>query len=190
MQREEQLIQAAIKVFFMYGVKRSTMQDIAQEAGVSRQTLYNTFTNKEEVLRGVIRSFAEETMDDLEEAGKNANSFSELIDSILYTMAIKQFEKFQTTPHADDIVAGVNLAARDEIKHAVERYRLKIGRLLVPYSEALEEMHISPATLAEIIQRTASSYKGEASNRTHLNELLSVFKKMIMAVYETGKAKL
>ena len=190
MDREEQLIQAAIKVFFMYGVKRSTMHDIAQEAGVSRQTLYNTFTNKEEVLRGVIRHFGEEIMADLDAAGENSHSFSELIDAILNAIAIRSFERFQATPHADDIVEGVNLAAKDEIQHTIERVRLKIGRLLVPYSEALEESHISPATLAEVIQRICWTYKADATSRNHLNELLRVLKTMLMSVYEAGASKL
>lgn len=188
--REKQLLQAAIKVFFMYGVKRSTMQDISQEAGVSRQTLYNTFTNKEEVLRGVIRHFAEETMSELDEVSEDANSFSETLDGILTAIAVRPFDRFQATPHSADIIEGVNMAARDEIQNATERYRIKIGRLLVPYAEALEENHVSPATLAEVIQRTAYAYKSEATNRTHLNELLATFKKMTMALYEKGKAAL
>ena len=46
-------------MFSRYGVKRTSMVDLAQEAGVSRQTLYNVFRNKDDVLRALIRAYTE-----------------------------------------------------------------------------------------------------------------------------------
>ena len=54
-----QIVDAAVRVFVRYGVQRSSMSDIASEAGVARQTLYNAFNNKDDVLRATIRLFGE-----------------------------------------------------------------------------------------------------------------------------------
>ena len=48
-EREKKIIEAAVEVFHRYGVKRASMSDIADEAGVSRQTVYNAFSNKDEL---------------------------------------------------------------------------------------------------------------------------------------------
>lgn len=45
--RQDDILSAAIAVFFRYGLHRVTMEDIAREAGVSRQTVYARFGNKE-----------------------------------------------------------------------------------------------------------------------------------------------
>lgn len=49
-QTEQALLDAAMRVFSRYGVKRSSMSDLCEEAGVSRQTFYNNFRNKDDIL--------------------------------------------------------------------------------------------------------------------------------------------
>lgn len=49
--RERTILDAAMRVFMRHGVRRASMTDIGKEAGVSRQTLYNAFRGKEDVLR-------------------------------------------------------------------------------------------------------------------------------------------
>ena len=48
-QRKEEIIQAAEKVFFSKGFERSTMDDIAEEAELSKGTLYLYFKSKEDL---------------------------------------------------------------------------------------------------------------------------------------------
>ena len=53
--RTQNILEAAQIVFARYGVSKTTMSDIAREAGVARQTVYNAFATKNEVLREVVR---------------------------------------------------------------------------------------------------------------------------------------
>lgn len=48
-----------MRLFARYGVKRTSMGDIAREGGVARQTLYNSFNNKDAVLRIHIQVYTE-----------------------------------------------------------------------------------------------------------------------------------
>ncbi len=52
--RRTQILAAAIKVFARSGFHRTTIRDIAKEAGVSDGTIYNYFENKTAVLMGVL----------------------------------------------------------------------------------------------------------------------------------------
>lgn len=52
--RRTQILAAAIKVFAKSGFHRTTIRDIAKEAGVSDGTIYNYFENKTAVLMGVL----------------------------------------------------------------------------------------------------------------------------------------
>jgi AcrR family transcriptional regulator len=49
--RPEQIADAARSLFARYGYRRTSMDDIAREAGVAKATLYLHFTGKEDVFR-------------------------------------------------------------------------------------------------------------------------------------------
>jgi AcrR family transcriptional regulator len=52
-QTKELLLTAAVKLFSSQGYQRTTLQDIAQEAGLTKGALYHHFRSKEQVLRRV-----------------------------------------------------------------------------------------------------------------------------------------
>ena len=131
--REDRIIEAAIRVFSRYGVKRTTMNDIAGEAGIVRQTLYNAYANKEELLRATIRWFADQTLAAIEADGARAATLGETLDIVFEHVAVRPFDLLDATPHAEDIIGGFNEAARDELATAGERTRMAIEDLLAPY---------------------------------------------------------
>jgi AcrR family transcriptional regulator len=49
--RRAALLDAAVSVFARFGFRKTSMDDVARAAGVSRQGLYLLFTNKEELFR-------------------------------------------------------------------------------------------------------------------------------------------
>src|SRR5262245_32919973 len=48
------IFKAAVGCFSRYGLRRTTMDDVATAAGVSRKTVYNYFTNKSSLIAEVI----------------------------------------------------------------------------------------------------------------------------------------
>ena len=50
------LIDVARKLFAQKGLNGTTMNDIANESGISRRTLYVYFSNKEEIYSAVIET--------------------------------------------------------------------------------------------------------------------------------------
>lgn len=59
-EKRAQLLDAARRVVQRFGYKKTTLEDIAEEAGVSRATLYYYFPNREEVFRALIAHEIEE----------------------------------------------------------------------------------------------------------------------------------
>ena len=49
--KEEQIIESARELFYKYGFKRVSMDEIANNARVTKKTVYSYFTNKEELLK-------------------------------------------------------------------------------------------------------------------------------------------
>ena len=65
--KEEQIIEAARKLFYQFGFKKVSMDEIAKEANVTKKTIYMYFSSKEELLK----YFIEEEMRNMKEIIEN-----------------------------------------------------------------------------------------------------------------------
>ncbi len=57
-ERKQQIIQAAIKVFSLYGYEKSSIAIVCAEATIARGTLYQYFKNKRTLFREIIESYS------------------------------------------------------------------------------------------------------------------------------------
>lgn len=53
--RKHDILDAVQECVRVHGIRRFTMSDIAREAGVSRQTLYDNFSDKESLMKGFLK---------------------------------------------------------------------------------------------------------------------------------------
>jgi AcrR family transcriptional regulator len=65
---EEGILEGALRAVARHGVRRLSMSDICEEAGVSRGTLYRYFNSKEEILEAATNRLGAEMRRSLEEA--------------------------------------------------------------------------------------------------------------------------
>jgi AcrR family transcriptional regulator len=61
--KRKQIIQTAKDLFFRYGIKRVTVEEICKEANVSKMTFYKHFRNKNELVKIWIMEMTEEVME-------------------------------------------------------------------------------------------------------------------------------
>jgi TetR/AcrR family transcriptional regulator, cholesterol catabolism regulator len=59
MDNRERIIEGAAELFRIYGIKSVTMDSIASHLGMSKRTIYEAFSDKDELLIGVLQSMAE-----------------------------------------------------------------------------------------------------------------------------------
>jgi TetR/AcrR family fatty acid metabolism transcriptional regulator len=77
--RRRQILDAAARVFAERGYHRTTVRDVAREAGIADGTIYLYFTSKQELLLALIAQLgrvAERQADMAEHAGMDVRSFS------------------------------------------------------------------------------------------------------------------
>ncbi len=66
-EKQKQIVQAAIRVFSRKGFARTTISDIAEEAGIGKGTVYEYFESKEAVIHQTFDTFMEELTPDFED---------------------------------------------------------------------------------------------------------------------------
>lgn len=174
--REENIIEAAIRLFMRYGVKRTSMNDIAAEAGIARQTLYNAFSNKDAVLQATIRLLADRAMAGIEAGLEKTDDLGDQLDVVFKHIAIDPFELLDSSPNSEDIVAGFNASSQNELAAAAERNKAVIARIMDPFVDAIEGSGLTRDQFADFLERSASAAKYNAHNRKHLLSLLAALK--------------
>lgn len=179
--RERNILEAATQVFLRYGVKRASMGDIASEAGVARQTLYNFYSNKDDVLRGSIRMFGLDAMAEIARALPEAQSVAAKVDVVLHEMVVKPFIHLHTSPNAQDLIEGYNGAGKGEMEANYEAFQGVFIDIFTPFAKELAAHDLTPELLAELIRRSASAIKYQARDEAHLRTLITGLSRMAAA---------
>lgn len=83
MKVEEQILKGAEELFFRYGLKAITMDDIAKYLGMSKRTIYENYPTKDSIISALLLGQRQKCIDDIESNRKNAKN---AIEEILLTM--------------------------------------------------------------------------------------------------------
>lgn len=81
------LIDAAERCYARLGIRASTMVDIAEEAGISRRTLYRSFPSHEDILTAVVQRSIWRFWDQFDKKYNHIEDFCELlVEALIYTI--------------------------------------------------------------------------------------------------------
>ncbi|HET6992823.1 MAG TPA: TetR/AcrR family transcriptional regulator, partial [Bacteroidia bacterium] len=72
MDNKERILLAAYELFFRYGIKSVTMDDIAKHLSMSKKTIYQYFRDKDEVVHTLMERSLQKDQDDFATIAKNA----------------------------------------------------------------------------------------------------------------------
>lgn len=177
------ILDAVIGVVTRYGMKRTTMSELAQQAGVSRQTLYDKYGDKDGIMAAAVRLMGKRLCADLQKAFAAERDLVAKIDDY-YTIAVWPiFDVLQAMPDAADFEKGLgpaSIAAGDE---AARRKQALLTDMLTGY---LPKHGPSPAEVAAFIEQSSSRAKGAATSRDELARFLEVLKSAVVALAESG----
>ncbi|MBS2968792.1 TetR/AcrR family transcriptional regulator [Metabacillus sp. KIGAM252] len=133
--REKVIINSAIKCFSQKGYHQTSIQEIADAAGVAKGSIYNYFGSKEDLLFSIFEHHFEtlfEKMDELHEADGNLReSFEKQLSSIFFIYSThNEFLHMQIREQI--------MKENSELFHYLKTVRL---RLFAWYSERLEDVY-------------------------------------------------
>jgi TetR/AcrR family transcriptional regulator, cholesterol catabolism regulator len=90
MEPKERILVKAEELFMQYGIRSVSMDDIANSLGMSKKTLYQYFTDKDELVEGVVQTHISKAECDCTECAQDA---TDAIDEIFIVMerVVEQF---------------------------------------------------------------------------------------------------
>ena len=87
-ERQQQIVETAIKLIADKGIQNLTTKNLAKEIGISEPALYRHFSSKLEILKAVITNFQIKMQPALEKLNKSVNSLNKIESFILEHLKI------------------------------------------------------------------------------------------------------
>lgn len=124
------LIEAGKSLFYRYGYRKVTVEEICKEAGVSKMTFYRFFDNKIDLVRMILSGIAEEGMREYREIMARDISFEEKIRETIRMKrdSANQFsEEFLRDIYQDpdnDLMPALQKMTSESMSVFMEDYRI------------------------------------------------------------------
>ena len=181
---QDTILRAAMQRFAGYGYKRTSLGDIADEAGVSRPTLYTYFKNKAAILEAVSLGLHDSTLLRVEAALTSDQELrAQLVDAFLAWSEPFMDILFGSAHGAELISANGTVAGEISAQARARFHRLLLNRLnlakrnseidLTPIgltgSQAAEFLLLALNGLSNAVSNSMS--KKRANERTHRKRL-------------------
>lgn len=161
--RQNAILDAAFGAIAAYGYRRTSMEDIARLAGLSRTSLYLHFRSKEDVFRTLTARYFAQALLDMEAA---LNAPGQSVEDALFACFVAKDGKLMdvvlTTPHGAELMdAGVS-ASPDLVKTAGAKTAAVLCRWLD--ARGLPPSLAPAQTLAETIVAALMGLKSTATS--------------------------
>lgn len=167
----------ALEVFFKFGYKRVSMNEIAETAGISRAGLYLYFKSKEEMFNAAIVHHGDMLINEI---NNGLLSYQTAEDKILYAIEVWSIRNFDNSLHSPEY-KEITDSSYQFAREALDMSYGKLEALLA----ALLEIHPSPANgistarLAQLVTGALRGYKTVAKSsdelRHMIQDLLQIF---------------
>jgi AcrR family transcriptional regulator len=176
--KETRVLEAAKRVFLRYGYRRVTMQDIADEAGISRPALYLIFPNKEEAFLAAIRDFTASSMKIIEEGVAEQPTVEAKLQFAFEVWTVKPFEVMLDSPDAKDLIECGHGFAKVTFDQIYADFEAAITAILAPVADnsrksSAKGSQLTAAQIAHLIVAATHGFKESANNVTELREMIS-----------------
>jgi AcrR family transcriptional regulator len=155
----DRILQAAMTVFRRHGFRRSSIEETAETAGLTRQALYHHFKSKEALFRAVIERVHEAALAAGEVAAEEAESSGKALPDIVIALAVARLQAMVAplsgSPHVEELFSEHLIQARDLYQHYAVLHGAQvasaIGRAVRREKLALAA-GMTPAKLARFVE--------------------------------------
>jgi AcrR family transcriptional regulator len=180
--RQLAVLDAAIGVFARYGFRKTSMEEVARAAGVSRQGLYLQFANKEELFR---RAVEHSLNNQLNAAVAALSHNSDSLERRLIAACDAWSGRFVGSLGADaaDLMCASTSLAGATLAHYETAFELAVTQAIAasPLDEFCTAAGLSPADLAHALHATARGLKHSSASREEFVKGMTVAAHMFCA---------
>jgi AcrR family transcriptional regulator len=186
-EKRDAILLGAHNQFRIYGYRKTSMEDIARELGISRASLYSYFENKDEIFRSVSLHLHEEALTAAEKslAGEwsNENASEKFVDALLARHLRFHEEQFQSS-HATELQDEYSRLCGDVVVQSHRTFQMLLSRALNQASRDklldLSSRNLGAEQVAELLNFGVAGLKRGADKPGIFESRVGQFVKIFM----------
>lgn len=156
MSSRNRILEAAMTVFRRHGFRRSSIEETAEAAGLTRQALYHHFKSKEALFRAVIERVHDRALADGAAAAARAEAEGKGLADIVVaqvTARLKAFIAcFDGSPHVEELFSEHLLQARNLYQHYAALHDAQVAETIARAVKR-EKISLAPGMTAAKLAR-------------------------------------
>lgn len=180
--RDLRVLQAAWERFARYGVAKTTMSDVARAAGVTRQTVYNAYPGKPELMRAVVRLAVDQSVRDVTAAWQGARGVDAKIRAFLDHCPLAWFRTLADAPDLAELLEGIHSVAAEEIAEAEAAWIALLEEMFVAEAALTGTADITARDLAEFLYTAGVNAKYGVTSAAQFEARLAMVEKATRAL--------
>ncbi len=174
--RRDRIVAAATQVFLRYGHARTTMGDVAEEAGISRPALYLVFPRKEDIFSAVTERLIQDKLQEWREALPKLRGLDRKLHFCCEQWAGEGYDLTAAHPDARDVFNLAFLPVR-QMYAALEAFLADLLRETV----AASKLKATPEELARVLIFGMRGFKDIAEDGAHMRRLIALQVDIVLA---------
>ncbi len=131
-ERQKLILNSAWAAFAAYGFRKTSMNDIARGAGISRPALYLHYRNKEDIFRSLAQFYYDEAAVNFEAALAVSGPVGDVLGGALLAKSGEIVETMLTSPHGHELLDTKSTNATD----IAEAGEARLGGILAKWLDA------------------------------------------------------
>ncbi|MCE8008876.1 TetR/AcrR family transcriptional regulator [Aestuariivita sp.] len=181
------ILDAAWHAFATYGFRKTSMDDIARGAAMSRPALYLHYPNKEAIFRSLVQFYYDTASEGVEAALQSSGMPGDVLAAAFEAQTGEVVEMMLNSPHGHELL-DTGAAAASDIKEAGEtRLRGLYADWLVREAAAGHIRLFAPASdVAATISSALKGLKDSGMDYTTLSARLAVLAQILGAGLRTA----
>ena len=174
--KDSLIAQAAMQEFSKFGLRKTTMQDVAKAADISRQTLYNRVPNKDELLRLVANHYFSDNIQRCQAALAHTGQLEDALDILVEHFVIEPWRTIRAMPEAEEFELASTGIIAEQVKLAVQQKASIIRDVMLRTVSAPAMSEQLAENLAQLFCATAAGIKSAADSEADLLSLCETMK--------------
>ena len=163
--KQSVILTAAWAAFACYGYRKTSMDDIAKGAGMSRPALYMHFKNKEDILRSLVAKYFDQAAIAVTDALSSDGSVAMRLLRAFQAQGGILMETMLTSPHGMELLETSTGAALDLVETGEDRLQaIYADWLAAEMSEGRVDLRKSPDHVAATLTGALKGLKKSCTN--------------------------
>jgi AcrR family transcriptional regulator len=175
------ILSVALDVYFKYGYKRVSMNEIAEAAGISRAGLYLYFNNKEEVFNATILHYGDTLIAKIMDELSSKKTPEDKIIFALEVWSINNFDQSLNSPEVKEMTDSSLAFAQEALDASYNKLEVVLTTILKSRSHSTGNPNsLSPETLAHLLTSALRGFKIVAKNSSELRQMIQDLLRIIL----------